>query len=166
MGGHHPPTKHTQTPRGASILRPRVCRSLRRLDGWPVSRRTIGRGDGMPRNVKVVQTFKQLVKSSQLACHGAWRPETSFVSTPAARRPVGPSRPRIAFRVYCPLGIRTMLPVGLSAKDLDEMKPALLTRGHVMSCAYFGVSVSFCSKGNALLALALHNFFPYQSVLV
>lgn len=82
--GHPAPPPNTFTR--VSILRPRVCRSLRRLDGWPVSRSTIGRSCRVPRNVKVVQTFKQLVKSSQLACHGAWRPETNSVSTPAARR--------------------------------------------------------------------------------
>jgi len=136
-----PPTTHAHVRR----FPVRECAEvLRRLDRYPVSRSTIGRGYGMPRNVKVVRTFKQLVKSSQLACHGPWQPETTSVSTPAARRPVEPRRPRIASRVCRLLGIRTMLPVGLSARDLDGNETSLIMRSCVMSCPYFVLSSHFC----------------------
>lgn len=139
--------------------RPRVCRSLRRLAGWPVSRSTIGRSYGMPRNVKVVQTFKQLVKSSQLARHGAWQPETSSVSTPAARRPGGakPGSNRIsclprarhpyyaARRPFC-------------QKTWMEMKRASSTREALWRVAHtLMLSCSLCTKGEASLSFGFHN---------
>lgn len=83
----------------------------------------------MPRNVKVVQTFKQLVKSSQLACHGAWRPETTSVSTPAARRPPPSGAKTASNRISrLPLAMHPYYaaPSGFLPKDLDENETSLI----------------------------------------
>lgn len=159
-------THHNTHARATRFPIPECAEVLRRLDQYPVSRSTIGCGYGMPRNVKVVRTFKQLVKSSQLACHGPWQPETTSVSTPAARRPVGPRRPRIASRVYRLLGIRTVLPVGLSAKDLDGNETSLMNERPRDGLRIHCTELRFWFKRRRPLRLSSRKSLLHQSLLV